>query len=46
MVEAASQHDYPVALASFLVLAVVVVVLNMLTDLLYGWLDPRIQLAS
>jgi peptide/nickel transport system permease protein len=46
MVEAASQHDYPVALASFLVLAAVVVVLNLLTDLLYGWLDPRIKLSS
>jgi peptide/nickel transport system permease protein len=46
MVDAASQHDYPVALASFLVLAVVVVVLNLLTDLLYGWLDPRIKSAK
>ena len=46
MVDAASQHDYPVALASFMILAVVVVVINLLTDLLYCWLDPRIKLAN
>jgi peptide/nickel transport system permease protein len=43
MVEAASRHDYPVAQGTFLVLAAIVIVINLITDLSYGWLDPRIK---
>ncbi|MBL8669008.1 MAG: ABC transporter permease [Alphaproteobacteria bacterium] len=43
MVEAATRHDYPVAQATFFMLATLVVGLNLLTDLSYGWLDPRIR---
>ena len=45
MVEAAQSHDYPVAQATFLVLAALVIILNLLSDISYGYLDPRIKLA-
>ena len=44
MVEAAQSHDYPVAQATFLVLAAIVIFLNLLSDLSYCYLDPRIKL--
>lgn len=46
MVEAASSHDYPVAQATFLMLAVLVIGMNFLTDVLYCYLDPRIKLGA
>jgi peptide/nickel transport system permease protein len=42
MVESVSRHDYPVAQATFFVMAVVVIALNLVMDLVYGYLDPRI----
>ncbi len=44
MVSSVSQRDYPVAQASFFLMAAVVIALNLLVDLAYGWLDPRIRL--
>lgn len=38
-----SQRDYPQVQTNVLVLAVALVVGNLLTDLTYGWLDPRIR---
>lgn len=46
MVDAALQHDYPVAQAAFFLLAAVVIGLNLLTDLSYSFLDPRIRLGT
>ena len=43
IVEAASSHDYPVAQATFLMLAVVIIGLNLLADISYCYLDPRIS---
>jgi peptide/nickel transport system permease protein len=37
------QHDYPVLQGAFLMLATTVVFFNFLTDLVYGFLDPRIK---
>ena len=37
------QHDYPVLQGAFLMLAATVVGFNLLTDLIYGMLDPRIR---
>ncbi|MBN1692412.1 MAG: ABC transporter permease [Dehalococcoidales bacterium] len=36
-------HDYSVVQATVLIVAVVVLASNMLIDLSYGWLDPRIR---
>jgi peptide/nickel transport system permease protein len=36
-------HDYPVVQGITLVIATVVVLANLLVDLSYGWLDPRVR---
>jgi peptide/nickel transport system permease protein len=36
-------RDYPVLLGIFLLVSVAVVFANLVTDLVYGWLDPRIR---
>lgn len=41
--EAVTQLDFPVLQGAFLMLALTVVVINMLTDLVYGILDPRVK---
>lgn len=43
LVEAIESRDYPVIQGAILFMAVVFVVINLLVDLLYGWLDPRIS---
>ena len=44
-VEAISARDMPVIQVFVLLAGTLVVVVNILTDLLYAWLDPRIRLA-
>ncbi len=46
MVEAAASHDYPVAQGAFLMLAALVIFLNLIADISYGYLDPRIKVAG
>ena len=43
LVNAVSASDYPLAQGAFLMIAVVVVLMNLLADLLYALLDPRIS---
>ncbi len=43
MYEAVQKRDYPVLQGSFLLLAVSVVLANLLADLLYSVLDPRVK---
>ncbi|MFC7546858.1 ABC transporter permease [Plantactinospora sp. GCM10030261] len=45
-VEAVTRTDFPVLQAAVLVFAAVIAVGNMVTDLLYGVLDPRIRRAT
>jgi peptide/nickel transport system permease protein len=42
-VQAVSSQDYPYIQAIALVVAAVVLVVNLLVDISYGWLDPRIR---
>ena len=42
--EAVGQQDFPVLQGAFLILAVSVITMNILTDLIYAYLDPRVQL--
>jgi peptide/nickel transport system permease protein len=42
MVDSVEIHDYPVAQAAFFIMAFMVIVANLIVDLLYGYLDPRI----
>ncbi|MCU1523905.1 MAG: peptide transporter permease, partial [Microbacteriaceae bacterium] len=43
--EAVTQLDFPVLQGGFLLLAITVVVANMITDIVYGFLDPRVKTA-
>ena len=43
MVDGMLSNDYPVVQAVTLLMTVVVVLSSLIVDLLYGWLDPRIQ---
>ncbi|MDR2486521.1 MAG: ABC transporter permease [Clostridiales Family XIII bacterium] len=43
LVEAMLEQDYTVVQAVTVVMTVFVVLANLLIDLLYGWIDPRIQ---
>ncbi len=43
MIEAIQQRDYPVVQATVLCISVTYVLINLITDLLYAWLDPRIN---
>lgn len=43
LVTAMQTRDAPIVLGIFLLVAVTVVVANLLTDLAYAWLDPRVR---
>jgi len=43
LVFSVSQNDYPLAQASFLLIAIVVLLSNLVVDILYAYLDPRIR---
>jgi len=44
MIEAIQQRDYPIVQATILCISVMYIGINLLTDLLYAWADPRIRL--
>jgi len=41
--EHAVRHDYPVVMAILLLVSVLVILFNLITDLVYVYLDPRIR---
>jgi peptide/nickel transport system permease protein len=43
LLEAVQARDYPVIQGLNLIFATVIVVANLVVDLLYGWLDPRVR---
>ncbi len=45
IVQSVSQRDYPVIIAGVFVISLIFVVVNLLVDILYGFLDPRVRLA-
>ena len=42
-VQAIFERDYPLIQGSILFIALIVLAINLFTDLLYAWLDPRIR---
>jgi peptide/nickel transport system permease protein len=44
LVEAIAARDYPLVQATTLIFAVLVIAINLITDLIYTFLDPRVQL--
>lgn len=45
LVQGAIDRDYPLVMGMILVYGIATLVCNLLADLLYGWLDPRVRLA-
>ena len=45
LVQSVLIRDYPVVQAVILMIALIVLALNLIVDLLYGWLNPRIRYA-
>ena len=43
LIEGMGRRDYPVVQTLVMVFALWVVLINLGTDLMYGWLDPRIR---
>ena len=43
LVESIAARDFPVVVAGVIIAAVFVTLVNLIVDLLYGWLDPRIR---
>jgi peptide/nickel transport system permease protein len=46
VIEAIQRRDYPVVQACVLLISLTYVLVNTLTDLAYGWLDPRVRLGD
>jgi peptide/nickel transport system permease protein len=44
-VQALLNRDFPVVLAAVSLTSVIYTLMNLLVDLLYGWLDPRVRIA-
>ncbi len=45
VIDAINNRDYPVVQAVVMLVAAIYVLLNLVVDLLYGWIDPRVRLA-
>lgn len=43
-VEALDKFDFPLVMGSVLLTAFIFILVNIVTDMLYGWLDPRVRL--
>jgi len=46
IVDGLNKYDFPVVMGALLVIAVLLVLINILTDIIYGFLDPRIRLSG
>jgi peptide/nickel transport system permease protein len=45
MVDGLEKYDFPVVMGTLLYISVILVVINILCDIIYGWLDPRVKLS-
>lgn len=43
IVDGLEKYDFPVVMGAILFICVLLVVINIITDILYGWLDPRVR---
>lgn len=43
IVDGLNKYDFPVVMGALLCIAVILVLINILTDIIYGFLDPRIR---
>ena len=45
MVDGLEKYDFPVVMGTLLYISIILVFINILCDIIYGWLDPRIKLS-
>jgi peptide/nickel transport system permease protein len=45
MVDGLEKYDFPVVMGTLLYISVILVIINILCDIIYGWLDPRVKLS-
>lgn len=45
IVDGLNKYDFPVVMGALLCIAIILVLINIVTDIIYGFLDPRIRLA-
>lgn len=45
IVDALNQNDLPVLMGSLLYISIILVLINIVVDIIYGWLDPRVKTA-
>jgi peptide/nickel transport system permease protein len=43
-VDALDKFDFPLVMGSVLLTAFIFIIINLITDMLYGWMDPRVRL--
>ncbi|MDP2423013.1 MAG: ABC transporter permease [Bacteroidales bacterium] len=43
IVDALEQYDFPVIMGAVLFISVILIIINIFTDIIYGWLDPRVR---
>jgi peptide/nickel transport system permease protein len=44
IVDGLNKMDLPIVMGSVLIISIVFIIINILVDLIYVWLDPRIRL--
>lgn len=44
IVDALEQYDFPVIMGAVLFISVLLILINIFIDIVYGWLDPRVRL--
>jgi len=44
IVDGLEKYDFPVVMGTLLYISIILVVVNILCDIMYGWLDPRVKL--
>jgi len=42
-IQAIGVNDWPIVMAVVMAIAILVILMNLLADLTYGWLDPRVR---
>jgi peptide/nickel transport system permease protein len=45
IVDGLNKYDFPVVMGALLCIAIILVIINIITDIIYGFLEPRIRLA-
>ena len=45
IVDALEKYDFPVVMGALLFISIILVIMNIFVDILYGWIDPRVRVS-